>query len=284
MKKLFALATAVGALVLAPGAWAGQVVQITAGGFVPSQVAIPVDDTITWTNKDTVDRQVVADAGEFKSQVLKPGQSYTYNFPAAGSYRYKGGIKQAQRGVVNVRRVEATAVTIGVSRRIVRYGQPIMLSGSIGSGEGGKLVRVFMTPYRGVQTSKTTLTDAEGTWSMTVKPAIRTEYYAELGNVLSRRAPFVYVRPNLKLRVKNAAIGQFVGTAKIGRQYAGKFVHLQRRLANGSFRTIDVARLGKNGIVQFRSRLRQGRNVLRLRTRPAPGYLAGFSNRVTVNR
>jgi plastocyanin len=277
MKKLFALTFALGALVFAPGAWAGQIVQIMPSGFVPNAVTIPADDTITWTNKDTVARQVVADAGAFKSPLLKPGESYTYNFPAAGTYSYRGAIKPDQRGAVNVRRVESRAVTIGVSRRVVTAGRTIELAGSISSGEGGKVVRVLMTPYRGIQTAQSVVTDADGTWSLRVKPTIRTEYYVEFGSLISRAAPIVYVRPKLTLRVRN---GRFVASAGPSSAYARKLVHLQRRIGN-KWRTIDVVRTGRNGVVGFRSGVPGGRQVLRLMTRPAPGYLAGYSNRLT---
>lgn len=283
MKRLIALAVAVGALVAAPGALAGQVVQIMSNGFVPNAVTIPSDDTITWTNKDTVARQIVADAGAFKSPLLKPGESYTYAFPAAGTYSYRGAVKPDQRGTVNVRRVESSAVTIGVSRRVVTHGQSVELAGSISSGEGGKQVRILMTPYRGVQTAKTVITEPDGTWSLMVKPSVRTEYFVEFGSLVSRSAPIVYVRPNLKLRVRNARIGQFVATATPRSVFARKLVHLQRRIGN-RWRTIDVARLGRNGAVRFRSTVPGRGQVLRLLVRPAPGYLAGYSNRVTYHR
>jgi len=185
MKRLLALTVAIGALIVAPSAWAGPVVQIMPNGFVPNTVTIPSDDSITWTNKDSVARQVVADAGAFKSSVLKPGESYTYDFPAAGAYSYHGQFKPTQRGAVNVRRVESRSVTIGVSKRVVTAGQTIELAGSVSNGEGGQEVRVLMTPYRGIQTAKTVVTDADGTWSLRVKPAIRTEYYVEFGALIS---------------------------------------------------------------------------------------------------
>ena len=283
MKRLIALAVAVGALTAAPGAWAGPVVQIMPNGFVPNAVTIPSDDTITWTNKDTVARQVVADAGSFKSPLLKPGESFTYNFPAAGTYSYRGAVKPDQRGVVTVRRVESRAVTVGVSRRVVTHGGTVELAGSISSAEGGKEIRVIMTPYRGVQTARSVITEADGTWKLTVKPSIRTEYFVEFGSLVSQTAPIVYVRPNLKLRILNARIGQFVATATPGKAFARKLVHLQRRIGN-RWRTIDVARLGKAGAVRFRSTVPGRRQVLRLMIRPAPGYLAGYSNRVTYRR
>jgi plastocyanin len=274
MKRLFALTVAVGALVLAPGAWASQIVQMTPNGFVPNEVTIPADDTVTWTNKDTVARQVVADAGAFKSPLLKPGESYTYNFAAPGTYSYRGAIKPDQRGTVNVRRVESRAVTIGVSRRVVTAGQAIELAGTISSAEGGKQVRVLMTPYRGVQTAETVVTEPDGTWSLRVKPSIRTEYYLEFGSLISRSAPIVYVRPKLTLRVRN---GRFVASAGPSSTYGRKLIHLQRRIGN-RWRTIDVVRTTRNGVVRFRSAVPRGRQVLRLMTRPAPGYLAGYSN------
>jgi plastocyanin len=283
MKRLIALTVAVGALVAAPGAWAGQVVQIMPTGFTPNTVTLPSDDSVTWTNKDTVARQVVADAGSFRSPLLKPGESYTYNFPVAGTYSYRGGVKTDQRGSINVRRVESRAVTIGVSRRVVTHGQTVELAGSISSGEGGKQVRILMTPYRGIQTAQTVITEADGTWTLRVKPTIRTEYFVEFGSLVSRSAPIVYVRPNLKLRIRNARIGQFVASAAPAGVFGRKLVHLQRRIGN-RWRTIDVARLGRNGAVRFRAAVPGRRQVLRLMVRPAPGFLAGYSKSVTYRR
>jgi plastocyanin len=285
MKRLFALALAVvvGALVAAPGAWAGPVVQIMPNGFVPDAVTIPSDDSVTWTNKDTVPRQVVADAGAFRSPMLKPGESFTYMFPVAGTYSYRGAIKPAQRGAVTVRRVESRAVTIGASRRVVTHGGAVELAGSISSGEGGKEIRVLITPYRGVQTARSVITEPDGTWKLSVRPSIRTEYFVEFGSLISRSAPIVYVRPRLTLRVRNARSGQFVATARPGKAYAGKRVQLQRLIRN-RWRTIDVARLGRNGAVRFRAAVPRGRQVLRLMSRPAPGYVAGYSSRVSHRR
>lgn len=277
MKRLAALTVALGALVLAPGAWAGPVVQIMPSGFVPDTVTIPADDTITWTNKDTVARQIVADAGAFKSPLLKPGESFTYNFPAAGTYSYRGAVKPDQRGSVTVRRTVSRTVTIGVSRRVVTSGQMIELAGSISSAEGGKEVRVVMTPYRGVQTATTVITEPDGTWSLRVKPTIRTEYFVEFGSLASRAAPIVYVRPKLQLRFRN---GRFVASVGPAAVFGRKLVQLQRRIGN-RWRTIDVVRTATNGVVRFRSSVPRGRQVLRLTVRPAPGYLAGLSNRLT---
>jgi plastocyanin len=277
MKRLVALTLTLGALVLAPGAWAGPVVQIMPSGFVPDTVTIPADDTITWTNKDTVARQVVADAGAFKSPLLKPGESYTYNFPAAGTYSYRGAVKPDQRGSITVRRTVSRSVTIGVSRRVVTSGQLIELAGSISSAEGGKEVRVVMTPYRGVQTATTVITEPDGTWSLRVRPTIRTEYFVEFGSLASRSAPIVYVRPKVSLRVRNGRFIAAVGPAAV---FGRKLVQLQRRSGN-RWRTIDVVRTARNGVARFRSPVPRGRQVLRLTVRPAPGYLAGFSNRLT---
>lgn len=110
-----------------------------------------------------------------------------------------------------------------------------------------------------------------------MKPTIRTEYYVEFGSLISRSAPIVYVRPKLTLRVRN---GRFVAAAGPSSVYGRKLVHLQRRIGN-KWRTIDVVRTGRNGVVRFRSAVPSGRQVLRLMTRPAPGYLVGYSNRLT---
>jgi plastocyanin len=71
-------------------------VTIANGGFRPAAVAIAQDEAVTWTNRDTRDRQVVADNGSFSSPVLKPGQSYSHTFDTPGSVAYHDGLHPAQ--------------------------------------------------------------------------------------------------------------------------------------------------------------------------------------------
>lgn len=287
MKRLLFITSAVAALTLvaAPvgsAAVATQIVQIRAGGFVPRDVVVPQDTDVVWINMDKVSRQIASDTGIFQSPVLKPGERFRQSFPARGTYSYRGLIKP-HTAVVTVRRTASRGITAAVSRRWVTYGESTEVTGNVSSGRGGQVVRVFITPYGGLQQLKRVVTEGDGTWSFRYRPSVRTEIYAEAGGVLSRSAPIVYVRPRLTLRVMNARLGQFTLRARAGATYAGKLAYLQRRVGN-RWRIVTRARLGRNGAVRFRASLPRGTTRVRVTMPPAPGYLRGFSNVLTVDR
>jgi plastocyanin len=76
-------------------------VSITKAGFKPQIVGINVGDTVTWTNQDTVNHQLIADAGAFTSPVLKPGQSFSFTFTKEDGYPYRDKLNESLRGSVN---------------------------------------------------------------------------------------------------------------------------------------------------------------------------------------
>src|SRR5439155_14155186 len=66
MRRIMFLAVAsLGLVLAAPAATATTTVQIKRTGFVPATVTINQDDAVTWTNADTINHQVVANAGSF---------------------------------------------------------------------------------------------------------------------------------------------------------------------------------------------------------------------------
>ncbi|MGH3926295.1 MAG: cupredoxin domain-containing protein, partial [Pseudonocardiaceae bacterium] len=58
--------------------------------FVPALLTVAVGDTVTWTNNDTALHTVtVTDGPEiFESELLNPGDTFTYTFTKAGTYEY----------------------------------------------------------------------------------------------------------------------------------------------------------------------------------------------------
>jgi hypothetical protein len=288
MKRLILLVIAFAAIsvVSTPAAAAAvrtQIVHITAKGFVPRDVIAPRGVEVIWINNDTVDRRIASDTNVFSSPVLKPGEEFRFRFPVRGTYSYRDEVKTDQRAIVTVMRSTAHGVRVAVSRRWVTFGQSVAVTGGISSGRQGEVVRVFITPYGGLQQMKRIATKADGTWSFRYRPRVRTEVYASHGGLLSSSGPFVYVRPRLTLGVRNARIGQFVARARAGESYAGKLVYLQRRVGN-RWRIVTRARLGANGAVRFRGAVPRGTHRLRITTPPSPGYLRGFSTVVTVRR
>jgi plastocyanin len=70
--------------------------------FKPVSIKIKAGQTVTWNNDDDRDHTVVAKDGSFKSDNLKPGQSYEHTFAKAGKYPYSCGYHPRMKGEVVV--------------------------------------------------------------------------------------------------------------------------------------------------------------------------------------
>ena len=72
-------------------------------GFSPTRVTIAFGDTVKWTNKDTVQHQVVADGAKFtSSQLIPPRQAYSFTFTKSGVFPYHDGVNARRKGTVVV--------------------------------------------------------------------------------------------------------------------------------------------------------------------------------------
>jgi plastocyanin len=87
--------TPAGATETPPGppaaAVADEIVSITDGGFVPNTITVPSGTTVGWTN-DASSNQTVTGTGDmsfFSSDLLQPGDSYSYPFTTVGNYTYQ---------------------------------------------------------------------------------------------------------------------------------------------------------------------------------------------------
>jgi len=128
-------------------------------------------------------------------------------------------------------------------------------------------------------------TTAGGNWSDTVKPTIETSYEASWMNQTSQGVT-VKVRPMLTLALVNLAGGTFSTKASGARSFAGKFVLVQRLSSTGAT-TVKKVTLDANSSATFTVRLHHGRSRLRVvmpTSQTEPGYIAGMSNVLTVNR
>ena len=81
---------------------AANAVNIDNFAFVPATVTVKVGSTVTWTNKDEDPHTVVADGGAFRSEALGSGGTYSFTFPAAGTFDYVCSIHPFMRGNVVV--------------------------------------------------------------------------------------------------------------------------------------------------------------------------------------
>jgi plastocyanin len=72
--------------------------------FSPQTFTLPAGATVTWTNRDSMPHTVTSSDRRFpKSPVLKPGQSYSNNFAAAGTYSYFCSIHPRMTGKIIVK-------------------------------------------------------------------------------------------------------------------------------------------------------------------------------------
>jgi len=78
--------------------------EVTMTGFAyePATLTIGVGETVTWVNEDTARHDVIADNGEFASDLFGQGESFSFTFQAAGTYPYHCGVHPGMTGTVIV--------------------------------------------------------------------------------------------------------------------------------------------------------------------------------------
>jgi plastocyanin len=225
MKRLLGTTFAVAAvLAVAPALSATKTVDITQAGFTPTKVTIDYGDTVTWTNKDTANHQVLADQGAFPtSPVLQPNQTYSYTFTKSGSFGYRDALNTRRRGTVTVR----TGVSLSAAPPTVAYGQSATLSGLVSSGASGETVTIDAmecgkTSFTKIGTATST---ANGAWTSTTKPVVNTIYRASWKNTKSVQLS-EKVGPVVSL--KRVRARRFSTSVTAAQSFVGKYVVLQR--------------------------------------------------------
>ena len=286
MKTLKILVTAAAALaVSAPAAHAATTkkVAIKTGGFSPAKVTIASGDSITWVNRDTVNRQVVATGGQFASPVIKPGGSWTRLFSLAGTFKYRDAFKSAQTATIVVTG-PPPSVSLTASAPIVTYGGPVTLTGKVSSGKASEQVIVYGKPYGEVSYVQlaTVLTADGGLWSYSTTPALLTSYQVQWNNLKSAEIQTA-VEPKLTLKRIGA---WFVARIDAARSFKNRSVYVQRRSPLGQWVNIKKVRLGTPKTQRFKlTKLPKGTSHLRLFitvNQAGVGYLASSSSVMLV--
>jgi plastocyanin len=284
MRKFIPIAVAGLALVLAaPASTATSTVQIKSAGFVPATVTINQDDSVTWTNTDTKDHQVVANGGSFASAAIKPGKSYTHTFRAGGTFRYHDGLHPTLKGTVVVRGAPPQ-VTLATSAPVVKFGTQVTLSGVVSNKKAGETVTIVALPFG--QTTKqvvaTLQTTTGGAFSFAVTPQLNTSYQAQWKGLESSVG--VQVQPLIKLPfVSRSGYFHFYVTA--GQSFAGRFVYLQRYTLLRTWINVRRLQLGHQsgrimGMKFVRSVIPRGRWSIRIympATEMPGGYIDSWS-------
>jgi plastocyanin len=235
MKKLPLILVALAVLSVPSALAATRGVDITQAGFTPDRITIAYGDTVTWTNRDNANHQVLADQAAFTtSPVLGPGQTYSYTLTKSGNFGYRDALNTRRRGTVIVR----PGISMKASSAQVRYGGTLTLSGTVSSAAAGETVNIDAmqcgtTAFTRVASVRSV---AQGAWSSPVKPAMNTSYRSSWKNATS--APFAAkVGPAVSL--KRVRAGRFTASVTAAQSFVGKYVTLQRYVrTRGAWRTV----------------------------------------------
>jgi plastocyanin len=280
------VALALLALAGAPHATAAsKPVDITRLGFTPNRITIDPGDTVVWTNKDSAPHQVIADQGKFPaSSPLQANQAYSYTFTRSGTFGYRDGFNQKERGTVVVRET----VAISGAARLVALGRSTTLAGSVSSGASGEKVTVLAQECGKTTSTQiaTATTTANGAWSVVVKPTMKTVYTARWKTHTSA-AVEVSVAPGLVLARLRAR--RFSVRLSAAQAFVGKYVVLQRySAARRRWLTVKTVVLRSQLAAPpaavtgatFSSRLKRGTRlrVIVPAAQVAPCYAAATSN------
>jgi plastocyanin len=232
MRKTIVFLAALFALsVAAPAAPAAtQNVAITKAGFVPAQITINQGDAITWTNSDTVNRQVISQTAPFSSPILKPSETFTYTFAKAGKFQVTDALVKKDKMTVTVTAPTtppAGGVSLAVAPRLLTFGGKVTLTGALANQKVGEQVTVEAQQCGATAFAKvTTLTTATaGAYSYAVQPLKNTTYQVRYKNATSSQVT-VRVRPRITLG--KIAPRRFTVRVRAGDSFAGKGVAVQR--------------------------------------------------------
>jgi hypothetical protein len=213
--------------------------------------------------------------------VLDPGETYSFRFGTPSAYAYRDGTDADKTGIVHVR---GSRVTIGLTRLFVVYRNPVTVAGTVGTARSGQEVTINITRYGGEHVTRVVTTDADGVFSLTDRPRIRTAYEASWEGGESPSTPFVNVRPLVIFRVVSHRANRFYVKVAAQRSYRGRFVSIQRQTKAGGWNTIRRVRLNQRGEARFNARFPRGTSAARAWVGQAPGYIPGFSVTKTVSR
>ena len=182
MRRFIPIAVAGVALVLAaPASTATSTVQIKSTGFVPASVTINQNDSVTWTNTDTKDHQVVANGGSFASAILTTGKSYTHAFRSGWNLPLPRRAPSDAQGNDHVRGASPRC-TLATSVPVVKFGTQVTLTGTVSNRSApakrsrSRRCRSGRRRSRSIATLQTT---RHGAFSFNVTPQLNTTYQAQ---------------------------------------------------------------------------------------------------------
>jgi plastocyanin len=278
MRKLILALAAVAALAVAgPAGAATKTINIYGSAFSPKTATITEGDTVTWVYKDNANHQILADKGQFVSPILRPKQSYSFRFNAAGTYTYKDELNTKIRGTITVKGLPPT-LTFAASSQYVVFGDKVTLSGIVSNHKAGEAVTIYYQPYPqpNLIQRATVLTAADGSFSFIVSPQIATSYQAAWKGAYATPTS-IQVQPKVTLGRNNG----WVIHAAAGVSFAGKAVQFQRlNTLTGQWVTLKKVILNSKSSAKVLYKLPKGLNQLRVTmsvNQAGAGFLGAIS-------
>jgi len=295
MKRVLVAATLLAALMtIAPasGVVAKTVsVSITHVAFVPRNVTLEAGDTITWTNNDNVNHQLVSQAAGLGSPILKPGETFSFVFGKVGRFTVSDALNNKfQKATITVKAATPGAATLSLSASatVVRYGGTTTLNGTLSSGRAGVRIDVLGQECGagGAKKITTVTTGNGGVFTYLAHPSKTLVYSVRTGKTESGSVT-VKVRPQVvlsKIRARKFRVRAYAGESLVGHS-----VVFQRFLAaRGRWSTVRRVVLAVRttavtpmpgtivSSVSFGARLKRGYRVRAVLTdaAAAPCYIA----------
>jgi plastocyanin len=278
-KLILALAAVLTLAVAGPAGAATKTINIYGSTFSPKSTTITEGDTVTWVNRDNANHQVLADKGQFVSPILRPKQTYSFTFNAAGTYTYKDELYPKLTGTIKVNGLPPT-LTLAATSQYVVFGDKVTLSGVVSSHKGGESVTIYYQPYPqpNLIQKATLLTATDGSYSFIVSPTIATSYQASWKGAYATPTS-VQVQPKLTLGRNNG----WIIHAAAGVSFAGRSVQLQRlNRVTGQWVTLRKVMLNakSSARVLLNPKLPKGLNELRVTmsvNQAGSGFLGAIS-------
>lgn len=301
MKKLLLLPVLAALLLASPTAFAAtKTVSITNAGFVPNTIEIVAGDSITWTNADSRNRQPVSQDAPFAAPILRPGETFTFQFKTNGKFTVTDSLVRNQRLTVTVKKAPPAPVgapTLSVNKPKVIYGGAVILSGKVPVAKAGEKVTLraeVLTRTGTKQTSSVAeaMSTASGAFSFTHVPTAQTTYTVvwQITPATSTTSSPVTVRvaPRIGIgivkRVGRDVTFSTKATSTI--PYAGRSVFVQRRNSLGQWVSLKRVVLKSSTLAtRVTVRIPNGLSSIRILMPQAQvgiGYVTGVSRVVLI--
>jgi hypothetical protein len=210
------------------------------------------------------------------------GHTLRVQVTASNDYGSDTATSDRTAAIQSIPQPVAVTTTISASRGVTTCCQSVRLSGTVSTHASGQTVQILGREFDAAAAGPVAraVTGAGGTWSVVVRPSVKTTYYAQAGATPSAGIA-VNVRPRVGLGVQGRR-----WTAKVtGRDsFAGSLVLLQRR-AGSRWVTVQRVVLNLNSVAHFTMKRHRGTWTVRAfvsRTETGPGYLSGTSQALRI--